>query len=181
MKTCMFDIEATNLNADFGRILCACFKEENGRVWTLSQRDWPKLLRDEPWNDSKLVEAILDKLSDFDVWCTYYGSKYDLPFVRTRMFGLKNPKPVSGFHIDLYYRVKYGLRLSRSSLLRIQEHLNLTTKKTPVEAQAWCRASAGDPRPYAQIEHHCRLDVRVLEEVYHATKKYIRAIKKTEL
>lgn len=175
MKTCMLDIEATNLAADFGRVLCVCIKPLGGPVTTISQTDWPDDFKARPWDDSKVVKKALSILSGYDVWVTYYGKGYDVPFLRTRSLGRQRPL-LYAFHVDLYFAVKYGLRMSRRSLLRVQEHLCLKSKKTPLTPEIWQRASAGSARAYKEIARHCQADVMVLEEVFNHLKGSVKTL-----
>lgn len=176
MKTCILDIEATNLAADFGRVLCTCIKPLGGKVITLSQTDWPDDFKKRPWDDSKLVAKTLDVLKEYDVWVTYYGKGFDIPFLKTRALPIGKRPYLYAFHVDLYFWNKFGLRMSRRSLLRVQEYLNLKAKKTPLTPDLWQQATAGDKSAYAGIKEHCQQDVIVLEEVYNAALPYIKTL-----
>jgi len=171
----MLDIEATNLAADFGRVLCACVKPLDGKTLTISQTN-SKSFKDRPWDDSEVVKRTMEELSKYDVWVTYYGKGFDIPFLKTRALSIGDRPYLYAFHIDLYFWVKYGLRMSRRSLLRMQEYLNLTEKKTPLTPEIWQKATAGNREAYNSIIEHCQQDVIVLEDVYKAALPHIKTL-----
>jgi len=176
MKVCMLDIEASNLSADFGRVLCACIKPLGEAPIVVSQTDWPKRFQARPWDDSKVVNKTLALLQNYDVWVTYYGKGFDVPFLKTRALGIGKRPYLYAFHVDLYFWVKFGLKMSRRSLLRVQEYMNLTEKKTPLTPEIWQRATAGDRAAYKEIVTHCKQDVIVLEDVYRAALPHIKTL-----
>lgn len=177
MKACILDIEATDLSADFGRILCACVKPIGQKVKTFSQRDDPEYFRKYPWDDRPLVRRLLRELKKYDVWITYYGKRYDVPFIRTRsLLCRRSSDPISVFHIDLYFFAKFGLCLRRRSLLRLSDLLKSKSRKTELGCKEWSRAATGDISSLRYIERHCQADVEVLEEVYQKCRPYLRTL-----
>jgi hypothetical protein len=67
-----FDIEATSLNASFGYALCAAIKPigKKARIYRID--DYPSY-KQEPWDDSKLVEDISKDLERCDIVVTWNG------------------------------------------------------------------------------------------------------------
>jgi len=163
----MLDIEATNLGAEFGRVLAVCIKPYQGKVISFSDQN-PKRLYD----DGPLIRKALKELSQYDVWVTYYGTKFDLPFLATRLWGKRRPPLMRPFHFDCYPLCKRYMRLWSRRLARVQEFLNLDNKKTPLVPAVWQRATTGDKRALRQIVKHCEADVEVLEEVYDMVKDH---------
>jgi hypothetical protein len=73
VSCCVFDLETTNLSADFGVILCGVVKPSVGRV-KIFRADrlsptWPRRRSD----DSRVVGAIVAELSNYDIWVAHNG------------------------------------------------------------------------------------------------------------
>src|SRR5215469_6827135 len=56
-RTCSMDIEATNLHANFGIMLCASFKELGRKVKTF-RLDETSTYATRPWDDSELLLQV---------------------------------------------------------------------------------------------------------------------------
>lgn len=180
MKIAFWDLECSNLQADYGQLLCGCVLEYApektngvGRMHTFELPDY----KDKRWNDLPLALAIRDELESYDIVVGYNSIRFDQPFLNTRLEqwsarGLRSPK-----HLDLMYTVRYKLRLHSSSLQAAQDALKLTVHKTRINPTDWVRAMGGDHTAYRRIIFHCKQDVRVLAELYGKTKHLVREIK----
>ena len=70
------------------------------------------------------MKDFIRDISQFDKVIGYYSTKHDIPFLRTRCADVANrlgipnefPKFQAVKHYDLYYTVKYKLKLTRNSL-----------------------------------------------------------------
>lgn len=166
MKICFFDLETTNLAANFGYILCAGWKfwEEPG-FHVVSVGDFPKLLKSDPTNDKEVVRSICGILAASDIIVTWYGARFDVPFLNSRLIahGLDPLPPVP--HIDLWRVARYKLRLHSNRLASVADFLELPSK-TPLTPKIWIRAMAGHPASLDYIKDHCQRDVEVLELAY---------------
>ena len=163
----MLDIETSGLKANFGRMLCACVKDWHGEVKTFSQADYPSYAS-RPWDDRKVVRDTIEELSKYHIWVTYYGTGFDIPFLRSRMVLASSPNrnPYEAFHVDLYYKVRNLLQLGRNSLYSAQQHLGLADKKTPLGPKIWLEAGGGSTEALDNIVEHCQQDVIVTEQLY---------------
>ncbi|MEI7591531.1 MAG: ribonuclease H-like domain-containing protein, partial [Deltaproteobacteria bacterium] len=85
IRTCVFDIETTGLNASFGRVLCAALQfygPDELIVFRSDQYpDWKKGLRA---NDKDIVSDILAELEKADIVIAHNGLAFDAAFLRTR-------------------------------------------------------------------------------------------------
>src|SRR5580692_1415980 len=89
LKTCGWDIEATNLDADMGIMLCSSVKDLGGKVITFRLDQSPGYKR-EPWNDKWLAVQTRELLSKYMVILGWNHVGYDLPFLNTRLIDRKS-------------------------------------------------------------------------------------------
>lgn len=177
-STVIFDLEMSNLSADFGVILCACFKSsEREGITTFRIDDYP-LYKTEPWNDRDVIQDISKYLKEHDIIVSYNGKRFDIPFLNSRqlyhgqeVFALKPAK-----HTDMLYQAKFKLNLHRANLDTVAKFLGCANEKTQIDGQAWVRAMAGDRQSMDYIVEHCVLDVEVLTEVFMKMKNLVRVI-----
>lgn len=165
MKIKLWDLECSNLNADFGIVLCGGVKvygEKKPEVISISDF---KSFKKDPTDDKELVQAIADNISDADVWVTWYGSRFDKPYLNSRLLyhRLKPLPPVP--HIDGWRVARNNLKIHSNRLASVSEFLGLANK-TPIVQSKWVRALAGHKPSLQYIIEHCRQDIVVLEEAY---------------
>lgn len=178
-KIILFDIESTNLDADFGTTLAFGWKEHGeAKSHVISLLDYnPKCDgcgRIDADDDKKLLETAYSVLSGVDMIVSWYGKGFDVPFLNTRMLdaGLKPLPPIP--HVDLYFTAKHQLKLSSNRLANVQAFLRLSAEKTPLTRRMWRQAEAGNPKAIRYVAHHCYMDVEVLEQVYDKLRPYVR-------
>lgn len=166
-KVGYFDIECTNLNADYGYMLCYCIKvggEDTIIRGVIDKKDLEKNL------DRVLVTQCLKDLAKFDRIFTYYGTKFDIPYLKAR--ALIHGIPItslsfgSRFHKDMYYVAKRNLKISSRRLENVSRLLIGSTRKTHLEPTIWTYASMGDKKSLDYVVNHCDGDVLDLEDVH---------------
>ena len=170
-----FDIETTNLAANFGIMLSYCIKEAGkkefyGRALT-STEVLDKL-------DERLVKDCIRDLEQFDTIVGYYSTKFDIPFVRTRALSYKIDFPFFGSikHIDCYYMARNKLRLHRNRLENVCDLLGVKGKNH-IKPMYWIKALQGDGASLRYIYDHNRRDVVILEKAYDVLKDYTKGTK----
>lgn len=179
LKVGYFDIEASNLKADFGWMISWCIKhqgEEKFDGYVLQPSDYQANTR-----DREATYALIQALGHFDKIVTYYGSRFDIPFVRTRalIHGLQFIPPKTILHLDLYYQVRGKLRLSRNRLGNCGEVLGLVTEKTPVSTKAWTNVGLNYNEASLQyIWDHNVKDTVLLEELHNTLAPYIPSVRR---
>lgn len=161
-----WDLECFHMNWDAGVavLFCMCWKVlGESKVHTETVWEYPGK---DVLDDGPLCQRLKDILETADMWVTYNGTKFDVPFLQTRLLanGLDPLKPVA--HKDLYYTAKFKLKLNRNSLLAVQNFLKLDNHKTPVDLRQWLKALTGKRDAQQEIIVHCQNDVLVLEECY---------------
>lgn len=172
VSCCCFDLETTNLSADFGVVLCGVVKPGHGKpIVFRADKLNPKwdTARDD---DSAVVKAIVAELSKHDIWVAHNGAKFDVPFLRTRLLRWGLEQLPNAKLIDPVWLARNKLRMSFNSLGQVANLLSCNTK-TEVRPDQWLRASLGGCRKAMDyIVKHCVADVLVLEQVVGALKGY---------
>lgn len=160
-----FDIETSNLQASIGTMLSASIKEKGGPTTSFALQGFRP---GDPWrpqNDGEIVEAIRDEVEKYDYVVTYYGSRFDIPYLQTRLLNY-GMRPLDNFrHWDLFYVPKFRLKLHSNRLDAVTEFIYGKTEKTRVIGDIWNRAMRGDAEAMAYIVEHCEKDVSELEKV----------------
>lgn len=164
-----WDIETTNLDADFGIMLawniCEKGKVTFGDVITLHDIDSAQA-GDE---DARIVASCVNALGQFDKIVTWYGQRFDMPFTRTRALICGVPFPYYGSisHQDIYFASRSKLKLSSNRLENVCRSVLDKTQKTRIEKRLWRAAGRGDAKALEYVSDHCKKDVLDLEKIYY--------------
>lgn len=169
-RVLLFDIEATNLAANFGYCLCIAWKwsgEED--IYYLSIADTDTFAKD-PTNDRKIIEEFRAVVETADIVVGHYSTKFDYPYLQTRALfhGLK-PYPTDMRHVDTWRVARNTLRLNSNRLASLAAHIGVE-EKTPLNGRIWVKAMAGHKPSIEYVVEHCVQDVVVLEDVYEKIK-----------
>lgn len=173
----VFDIETTNLGADFGIILCAVVKPiGNGfkpRIFRLD--NYVKNTRNE---DKLLVKDLKRELSRHDFLISYNGARFDIPFINTRLMYHKLTPMQAKLHIDMYRIAKSNFRMWRKGLAQVIGLLDIPEKKTLIEPKYWRWAMMGDKQAMNKVVEHCIQDVLSLEMASNRLIPLVKNIKR---
>jgi hypothetical protein len=161
----LWDIECSNLSADFGRILCIGWMElGEDKPHIISSRT-SKAWQKDPTDDRAVLAEARTVLANADLWVTHYGARFDVPFMQTRLLRLGfDPLPYVP-NVDTWRTMKYRLRLRSNRLATACDFFDLTPK-TPLRGEQWVRAAAGHAPSLKYIEEHCAADVLALRDCY---------------
>jgi uncharacterized protein YprB with RNaseH-like and TPR domain len=168
-----FDLETSNLKADFGIILSYSILDDKtdelyGEV--ITAKDLKTHL------DRRVVSMMIADIQRFDLIVGYYSTKFDVPFARTRAQVLHLPFPGFGTiqHKDVYYIVRNKFALSRNRQEIAARMLVGKTEKTHILPDYWLRALSGDKKSLEYIFEHNKRDVRDLKRLYHAVMPFTK-------
>ena len=117
--------------------------------------------------DARITELLVEEMNKYDVIFTYYGTRFDIPFIRTRAMyhGTYFPLYKQKAHKDLYYVVRSKLKLHRSSLQAATEFFGIAGK-TRVKPDMWRKARYGDEKAMKYVYDHNVADVVILEKLH---------------
>lgn len=163
MRACSFDLETSNLNANFGIILCAVVKPFDGKAKVFRGDHYPTW-KSHRSNDRALCVDVLRELERYDIWIAHNGTHFDIPFLRTRLMrtGVRMHQPKI---VDPVKLARRYLKLGYNSLEQVAAHFGLYGK-TKVEARYWLEATLdGSHIAMDYIVKHCIADVDLLEKV----------------
>ena len=169
----VIDIETSNLKADIGWMLSwAIYYPDTGET------KWDVIKKKEISNfttDLRISKSMLKELENVDVLVTYYGTGFDIPYMRTRciMNGLDFPIYGEKRHKDCYYMAKNKVATHRKSLKAISEMLGIPGK-TPVPIAIWRLAMLGHVESLEYVLEHNIADVEVTYKTYNALKKFAK-------
>lgn len=161
-RVCIWDIESTSLNATFGFVLCVGWKWlGEKKVHIAKTTDFGK----NHWDDKGVVMKAVKEISEADMWVTWYGSRFDVPFLNTRLILHGKPPMPPIAHWDGWRVARNHLKMSSNRLATISEFFGLSPK-TPVRGDAWVKASVGHGPSLKYVVDHCVQDVLTLEQAY---------------
>jgi uncharacterized protein YprB with RNaseH-like and TPR domain len=168
-RTAILDIETTGLAADFSVMLCAVVKE----FGTDYMKTFNVCLdaKDILESEKQMIVDINEELGEFDAIITYYGSRFDIPFLRTRaLFHGIEPLPRIK-HLDMYFTVRNSTnpgtrRLDRMNQILQNSDPEGSPSKTSFDITPWIRVlHSRDEDALDYIVDHCQKDVLILENL----------------
>lgn len=165
-----WDIEATQLNADLGSVLCASVKPYGKKPYTFRVKA--------VGNDVKVVRDLKDALEEYHCWLTYYGKGFDVPFVNTRLLKWGYDPIDPRHHIDLFFTLKANTKMSSKGLGRYASMLHLDEQKMGVPQSVWSEMGFRLSTHMPRMVKRCESDTEVLEQLYDKTKHIIKEIKR---
>jgi uncharacterized protein YprB with RNaseH-like and TPR domain len=181
----MFDIEATHLKPNVGRILCTSFKPIGEDVYTFSALDKEYKQRD-VYDDSALAMAVIAELEQYDIIVGWNSKQFDYKFINSR--AVRSPQGRSKepqFHVDGMWSWRSKSN-AWSGLNNVQKFAlpDNESEKTSIAWDKWMQALGWDKAmreaAMTEIIEHCELDVIVLEDVYlrMVEANFIRSIRR---
>jgi uncharacterized protein YprB with RNaseH-like and TPR domain len=167
------DIETTNLKANAGPMLSWALKvrgEKEVRYDVITRTE----LLDKTY-DKRIVQSCIDNIREMDAVCTYFGSRFDIPFLRTRAIGMELDFPKYGeiFHWDLFYQARSKLLTHRKSLDVITTFMGIKGK-TNLDIGVWFDARFGDQAALDYVLEHNRQDTIILEKAFDKLEPYAK-------
>jgi uncharacterized protein YprB with RNaseH-like and TPR domain len=166
-----FDIESSNLTSDFGIILCYSIKHKDG---VISNSITPQELKEGSFDKRLLAELCLD-MRKFDRIITWYGYKFDIPYVRSRamLHKLDFPLYKEVLHTDAYMKAKILIRTLHSKRLGVVANfLGIEAKEHPLNPEVWLKCLSGNQDAIDFVQTHCNEDTASLEKVWKRLAPY---------
>jgi len=178
IKIGYLDIETSNLAASFGIMYSYAIKDGDSKKIFGRAITKKELFSDTM--DKDLVNECIDDIMKFDKIVTYYGTKFDLPFLRSRALYWNLWFPEHGVlnHRDAYYIVRSKLRLHRNRLENACDFLKIPGK-THIKYEYWIKAMQGDSTSLKYIWNHNQKDVMILQRLHERLIEYVRDTNKS--
>lgn len=168
LRVLFLDIEASDLQADIGHILCIGYKwAHEKKPHVISLLDYPGAKLND---DSKLLAAFEPIYNEADVVVYHFGEYYDLPFIQTRRLIHNMKRLPTCSSVDTWRIARNTMKFGSNRLERLLQVLKCPFKKTSVDLAIWSDARVGIASAFKYIVDHCRLDILVLEWVYNKIK-----------
>ena len=173
VKVGYLDIESGGLAANFDYMLTYCIKTRDEEEYHEGVITREEILAGE--FDKEMLKKLIDDIQKYDVIITYYGTRFDIPFIRTRAlsFRLKFPEFGTIQHKDVYYMVKNRLRLHRSSLESACAIFGIKGKNH-IKGNFWMMAKTGDEVALKYVADHNRKDCIILEMLHKKIELYTK-------
>ena len=169
-KIGIFDIETTGLPANWSIMACWCiFDHDTEKItWDIAKS---KEMRDR--SDKRLIKSAAEELKKYDRIITWYGSRFDIPYVRTKALYHKLDFPAYKdlYHTDLLYVSRQKLRLSSNRLGNVCEYFKIPAKGHKMTPELNNDLQAGKQYALDDVLEHCKEDVWSTNEVF---KKLLR-------
>lgn len=177
MKTCVFDIETTDLAAvGPGWILCAVILDADKGTKKIFRYD---KLKCELGAEKKLVTSIVDELAQYPLWIGHNIDKFDWPYIRSRANALNVP-----IHLDTTVTYDTLKAFRRSGLKTVQNFIGKPTgqlshiadffgipqlKTALYPREHWVTVwGLGEQKTLAmnKLVDHCERDVKLTSQIF---------------
>ena len=166
-----FDIESSGLRADFAIMYTWYIKVAGEDKFYHGQITQEELMSGE--GDKNLLIKLIDTLKLFKRIYTYYGTRFDIPFTRSRCLshGLDFLPYGLVEHKDIYYLARRVLCIHSNRLECVCDLLGIVGKNH-LEPKVWIAANTGKKEAIDYIAGHNKLDVIILEKVHKRLQEY---------
>jgi len=171
-----FDIETSNLDANFGIMLSYAILDGTDGTITGSVISAGDIAKAKPGQeDRRITQLCIADLQRFDRIVGYYSKRFDVPYVRTRALIDHLPFPAWGsiIHTDLYDVIKRKFKLHSNRLENACRVLLGTTNKTHIDTTFWRGGVRGDSKSLKYIWDHNTADVVDLKALYDKTIEFV--------
>ena len=172
-----FDLETSNLQADFSIILTACIKPY-GQETVVFRADHYHDWVDDRADDSQITKDIAEELRKHAIIITHYGVYFDIPFLRAKMMK-HNLEPLPQmFAVDTWQIARKNFKMSSRRLQNMASFFDLGEKEL-VEGGLWMSAAYnGSKEAMDKIVAHNIKDVEILEKLACISFPYLKSIPK---
>jgi len=170
-----FDIETSNLNADFSILLSACIKPYGQDAIVFRADDYPTWA-DNRDDDAGITRDISIELRKHAIVVGHYSQRFDIPYFRAKMMkhGLEPLPPMFG--IDTWRIAKNNFKVSSRRLDNLLNYFDLGAKHG-VTGRLWMKAAYTNSREAMnEIVEHNIADVVLLEKLMCRSFPYVRSI-----
>lgn len=181
-KILLYDIETTDLNADWGECLMISWKWLNEpTVYIKTVRDYshPEVALDT--HDKPLIQDFMKILEEADVIIGHYADKFDYLFLQTRaMYHGLGPLPAVP-SVDTWKIARFQLKLKSNRMANIAEFFELSQQKSSVSKRLWRLSKQHHSDAISTLADYCIQDVLTLEAVFNKLRPLATAMPNMQL
>jgi len=172
-----FDLETSNLQADFSVLLTASIKPFGKEAMVFRADSYPNWKKDRS-NDKAIVVDIANELAKHAVIITHYGTRFDIPYFRAKMVKHGLPPLPQMFAVDSWRIARDNFQVSSRRLKNLAEFFEIGNKEG-VEGGLWMAAAYdGSKEAMDKIVEHNVIDVEVLEKLACLSFPYLKFIRR---
>lgn len=179
ISTCIFDLETSDLDADKAIILCGVFQGSDNPKPVVYRTDEmnPGWYKGRRGDDSAITQAIIKKLSNYDVLVAHNGVGFDIPVIRTRALRWHLPRVSAIKIVDPLQILWRHFKLKSNSLGSVSDFIGSKDRKHRLDMSIWMDAILnGTKSSMDEIVKHCLSDVKELADVLNVVKPYIKIL-----
>jgi uncharacterized protein YprB with RNaseH-like and TPR domain len=163
------DIECSNLSADIGQIVAMGIIKDNKKEVRFVED-----LEDE----KEVLNWLKKELEDCELVVSWYGSKFDIPFVVTRAVinNIDLSKLLKIPSLDVCEFCKKNLLFSKNNLSDISKVLDIPKNREiggKDILKLYLKAIRGDKKAKEEIIKHCLDDLEALEKIFKKLEPYL--------
>lgn len=177
-KIGIIDIEASNLKADFGIVICYSILDLHSDTIITRMATKKELFDKKHEPDYGVMRDFCQDVRKFDRLIGFYShdGKFDIPFLRSRAVHQDLNFPTYGEVMmeDIWPIIRYKFCISSNRLGTAARFLTGESNKTNWYAKYWIRAVQGDKEALAYIKDHCEKDVQDSKRLYLKVSMYKR-------
>lgn len=174
-KIAYLDIETSSLNSDFGVVLSYCLLGDEDK------KLYKRVITPEEITsgvfDRELLKQFCKDVRNYDRIITYYGFKFDVPYLRCRCEHHRLPFPIYKeiSHTDAYLVVRRNFYTFHSRRLgTVAPFFGIKAKGHPLTPQVWIRCLSGNKDALAFVGTHNEEDVESLRNLWRRISKYTK-------
>lgn len=158
-----YDIETTNLGADFGVILMFGYQwsdEEETKIISMADH-LNKVKKLEPYEaDLVIIDEIIALMEQADVRIGHYSKRFDSKFVQTRAAFHGRPPILEAPEVDTWEIARRAFKLQSNRMANIAEYFGLDEQKSKLPKRTWYNANHYQEQALKDMEQYCMQDVR---------------------
>lgn len=177
MRIGFWDIETSNLNANFGYMISWVIAPAHGRKYAHASITSKDVMSGD--YDKRILRELMEEMKKYDILVTHYGGmargRFDTHFTTTRAFihRIEDELPKKGelYIMDTYDIAKTKLRLNSNRLDAIGEALGVKVRKTRLSPILWIDAAHGKQSAVDYVLNHNICDVFLLRGIWERLAK----------
>ena len=165
------------LNANISTIISFGYKVSGDKkAKCINAWDFPKRWKKDVNDDYEVVKAAYEILKDADVIVGHYSTRFDLPFLNSRLVYHGFPPLARVKHVDTWQLARSNLKLNSNRLDGVAKFFKLPTKMENGGWQLWVDVMARKKKAQKLMSDYCKQDVEVLEAVFEKMRCFVRGM-----